>query len=102
MVSPIYRDNIYVGHFENWPPHEAVFSFFGDNKDMFLLAKNVEYVDATLGVGDCLYVPAYFYVETKSLSKGLQAGSVGKGISIILNHKFESHSHLVDMVMDGI
>jgi len=28
VVSPIFRDNLYVGHFENWPPHEAPFSFF--------------------------------------------------------------------------
>ena len=32
IVSPIFRDNIYVGHFENWPKHEAVFSFFGEDK----------------------------------------------------------------------
>ena len=43
-----------------------------------------------------MYVPAYFYVESKTLSKD------GKGVSIIVNHQYESHSAMVDMVMDGI
>ena len=100
VVSPIFRDNLYVGHFENWPPHEATFSFFGERKDSLYLASNAKYLDATLEKGDCLYVPAYFYVETKTLSKG--NGIEGLGVSIIVNHQYASHSQLVDMVMDGI
>lgn len=96
IVSPIFRDNLYVGHFENWPPHEATYSLFGDRKKELLLSSNVKYFDATLEKGDCLYVPAYFYAESKTLSKD------GKGISIIINHQYTSHSKLVDMVMDGI
>jgi len=99
-VSPIFRDNLYVGHFENWPPHEATFSFFSDRKDTLYLADKAVYLDAILNKGDCLYVPAYFYTESKTLSEG--KGEVGKGISIIINTQYASHSMLVDMVMDGI
>ena len=49
-------------------------------KDKFPLAKQARYIEATLEAGDCMYVPAYYYVETKTLTKQ------GKGISIIINH----------------
>ena len=96
LVSPIFRDNIMVGHFENWPPNESPFSFFGERKNKFPLAKTARFIEATLEAGDCMYVPAYFYVETKTKSKQ------GKGISIIMNHQYESHSRIVDMIMTGI
>lgn len=61
-----------------------------------VLAKNVHYINATLEAGDCIYVPAYYYIESKTLS------NEGKGPSLILAQQYESHSKLVDMVLDGI
>ena len=69
-----------VGQFEGFPKNESPFSFFGQRKDKFPLAKQARYIEATLEAGDCMYVPAYYYVETKTLTKQ------GKGISIIINH----------------
>jgi hypothetical protein len=48
IISPIFRDNLYVGHFENWPAHEAPFSFFSDKKDEFSLTKEAKFVDSIL------------------------------------------------------
>ena len=100
IVSPIFRDNMFVGHFENWPPHEATYSLFNDRRNELVIAKGLKAFDAYLRAGDCLYVPAYFYAESKTLTKA--NGEDGRGMSIIINHQYNSHSKLVDMVMDGI
>lgn len=50
-----------------------------------------------------MYVPAYFYIQSKTLGDDhyeLSEGRVGE--SILISHWYQSHSALVDMVFDGI
>jgi hypothetical protein len=56
--------------------------------------------NATLEAGDCLFVPPYYYMESKTLTES--KGEVGRGMSIILQTKHQSHSALVNMILDGV
>ena len=71
LVSPIYRQNIYVGAFEELKKDETPLDFFDVNYKAYPFAKDVVFLDATLYPGDCLYVPAFFYYQSKTL------GSIG-------------------------
>jgi hypothetical protein len=61
-VSPIYRQNIYVGLFDNLKPDETPVDFFDPDFENFPFAKKVKFVEAILDTGDCMYVPAYYYL----------------------------------------
>lgn len=67
MVSPIYRQNIFVGNIEDMQPDESPLDFFDENHLEFGTTKNVQFLQADLEAGDCLYVPAYFYIQSKTL-----------------------------------
>jgi len=64
IVSPIYRQNIYVGAFEIVPPHQSPLNFFDVDYDKYKMAKNVKFIDFTLETGDCAYIPAFFYAQS--------------------------------------
>lgn len=67
LVSPIFRKNIYVGEFEALGPDESPVDFFEPEFRKFPFAQNVNFIEVTLQAGDCMYVPAYFYVQSQSL-----------------------------------
>ena len=66
LVSPIYKQNIYDGVFERYGPGESPLNFFDINEEKFGLATEVNYVNMTLTAGDCGYVPAYWYYQSRS------------------------------------
>ena len=43
-----------------------------------------------------MYIPAYYYVQTMTVSKE------AKGESIIITKEYASHSGFVDLIMEGI
>ena len=96
MVSPIYKKNIYVGVFESFWPDDSPVDFFRVNHDKYPLAKTVNFLDTTLEAGDCLYVPAYFYVQSKTVGEGIHDES------ILLIEQYESHSKMIDLYMKGL
>lgn len=69
LVSPIYRQNIYVGMFENYKDHEVPVDFFKVDLEKYPFAKYVSFIDVELKTGDCLYVPAFFYVQSQTLAE---------------------------------
>ena len=62
MVSPIYRPNIFVGAMEGIPSNECPLNFFNLDHWKFADPAQVNFLDAFLEAGDCLYVPAYYYI----------------------------------------
>lgn len=62
MVSPIYRENIYVGLYEQLDQDETPVDFFNLRFDLFPMAQAARFLDVTLKEGDCMYVPAYYYI----------------------------------------
>lgn len=98
MVSPIYKQNIYVGAFENLAPHEVPIDFFDPNiHAMFPFVVDVDFVDAVLGPGDCMYVPAYYYIQSQS-----RMHDDGTTNALIYTQQYQSHSRIVDMIFEGV
>ena len=104
-MSPIYRQNIYVGAFEELKPDQTPVDFFYLDTDRFPFIADVPFLEATLTPGDCIYVPAFFYVWSRSLgatglySSGDPVLQKAENESIILTWQFAAHSHLVDMLL---
>ena len=78
MVSPIFRKNIYVGQLEHLEKDQSPMDFFNPDYEKFPYAKQFEFVEIELEAGDCLYIPAYFYVQSKTTADDVPAGQ-GRG-----------------------
>jgi hypothetical protein len=95
LVSPIYRQNIYVGRFENMRQDTSPIDFFQPNFKKFPFAEQARFLDVVVSAGDCLYVPAYFYVQSETVS--------GEGQeSILVTKQYSPHSQFVDMIFDAL
>lgn len=66
LASPIFRKNIYVGQLEHLEHDECPMDFFNPDYDKFPYAKQFKFVETELEAGDCLYIPAYYYVQSKT------------------------------------
>lgn len=64
LVSPIYRQNIYVGHFEKYLKHDTPMDFFNPDFDKYPDAEDVNFLSVTLEAGDCIYAPAFYYIQS--------------------------------------
>lgn len=93
LVSPIFRKNIYVNSMDYMRQGETPIDFFDVDYKRFPLATKVNFISVTLSAGDCLYVPAYFYLQSKTLAASE---------TILLTEQYESHSQFVDLLMDGL
>lgn len=69
MVSPIFRKNIYVGEFEALQQDESPVDFFNPDYTRFPFTKHVTFIETILSNGDCMYVPAYYYVQSRTLGE---------------------------------
>lgn len=54
--------------------------------------------------GDCLYIPAYFYVQSKTTADLEQMDNLKSkvGESIMITWQFDSHSAIVDVMLDAL
>lgn len=62
MASPIYKKNLYINVFEEHHHEETPIDFFYPKDKKYPLVKDVNWLNATLYPGDCMYVPAYYYI----------------------------------------
>jgi len=96
MASPIFRKHIYVNCFDHYPKGQSPLDFFNVDHAEFPLASQFEFIEVTLRAGDCMYVPAYFYIQSET--KGEGAG----GETIMIAEQYQSHSKFVDVLMDAL
>lgn len=95
IVSPIFRKNIYVGAY----PHlrqECPLDFFNFDANKYAFTKQAKFIDVILNAGDCMYVPAFYYIQSKTLTKE------GTQESIIFTQEYAPHSQMLDMIFDGL
>ena len=64
LVSPIFRKNIYAGVNEEYDKNYTPINFFNLDKKQYPLVELARIINATLNAGDCLYVPAYYYIQS--------------------------------------
>ena len=62
MASPIFRKNLYVGVFERFDNQNSPLDFFNIDTKLYPYATSVKFIDAELNAGDCVYVPAFYYI----------------------------------------
>lgn len=61
IVSPIFRKNIYVGDVSVLKG-ESPLNFFDFDSDKYVFTKQAKFIDVILNAGDCMYIPAYYYI----------------------------------------
>ena len=96
LASPIFRKNIYAGVFEKLSPDVSPIDFFNIDYDHFPFAKQFKLLEVTLEPGDCLYTPAYYYIQSKT------NGEDGSTEAIMITQSYESHSAFVDLMLDAL
>ena len=69
IVSPIFRKNLYVNAADNIMQGETPLDFLNVNYTEYPLARQVNFIKVELEAGDCMYVPAYFYLQSKTLTE---------------------------------
>ena len=96
IVSPIFRKNLYVGVLEKYALDESPLSFISVDYKRFPFAKMADFVDATLNAGDCMYVPAYYYVQSKT------SYMEDSKESIVIIQEYDPHSQFVNLMFDAL
>ena len=75
LVSGVFKQNLYSGVYQDLKPSDLPvdMNLFDIAGDMYPLTKEIldeGYVlTATLNTGDCLYVPAFYYSQSRTLSE---------------------------------
>jgi hypothetical protein len=93
MVSPIYKQNIYSGVFEELAPEETPLNFFTNvNTTQYPLFERAKVLGVNANKGACIFVPAFYWLQTKTTSKE----------STLLTFEYESHSELVSLLFQAI
>mmetsp|Transcript_9315 Transcript_9315/g.14089 ORF Transcript_9315/g.14089 Transcript_9315/m.14089 type:complete len:125 (-) Transcript_9315:43-417(-) len=80
-------------------PESTPIDFFEPNERLYPFTKTVSFINATLEAGDCMYVPAFYYVQSRTLEA---EGVDGEPETIMINQKFAAHSQLVDIIMHAL
>lgn len=62
MVSPIFREQIYAGVDERLIETNCPVDFFNILYEIYPFAKQARVITATLEAGDCIYIPAYYFI----------------------------------------
>ena len=96
IVSPIFRQNIYSGVYDDLHPSEIPedLSFFDIQEDKYPLMAEVEehILKAELGKGDCIYVPGLHWVQSRTQSEE----------AMLITFTYESSSKYVSLLFTAI
>ena len=66
MLSPVFKQNLYSGVYDDLLPSEVPedIDLYSPNTSKYpLLAEAEDYIKtATVNKGDCLYIPSYYFI----------------------------------------
>lgn len=68
IASPVFTQSMYVGVVDSLRDFDSPLDFFRIEKEKYPLSLQVGFVNAILEAGDCLYVPAFYYIQSKTLT----------------------------------
>ena len=68
LVSPVFKQNIYSGVIEELQPNETPIDFFDAKVDTnkYPLYAEAKVLSVTLKPGQCLFAPAFYFVQSQS------------------------------------
>ena len=95
-MSPIFRKDIYVGVFGHLPKYDSPLDFFDPDYNRFPQAMKNIFIPAVLEAGDCIYVPAYYYVQSRTLPVNGRSSD-----TIMITQEYAPHSRFVDLMLDA-
>lgn len=96
LVSPVFKQNIYSGVLDELDPRQSPIDFFqAVNTTRFPLFSEVKLLTAELKAGQCLFIPAFYWVQTKTTSEAPE-------MTIIMNFEYASHSELMSLLFEAI
>ena len=97
LVSPVFNQNMYSAVREELKPGVSPIDLFFHNVTMniatFPLLAQAVIHEATIGPGECIFIPAWWWVQSKTVSEE----SV-----LILDIDFESHSAMYEVFNKGL
>lgn len=88
--------------FDEHHHEETPIDFFDPRPDKYPLVKQINWGKATLFPGDCMYVPAYFYVQSRTVGSKVALKRPMDEETIMIVEQFESHSKFIDLIMRGL
>ena len=62
VASPVFTQSMYVGVVDKLKANLSPIDFFNINREKYPLSLHIGFVDAVLEAGDCMYVPAFYFV----------------------------------------
>lgn len=77
---------------EELSPAESPLDFFNPDYKEYSLAYDANMLTATAEKGGCLYVPAFYWMQSRTLSRE----------STLMNFEYESHSELTNLLFEAI
>ena len=97
LVSPIFKQNMYSGSRVELKPHMSPIDLFHAEEDAnletFPLLLETQLHHYELEVGQCIFIPAYWWVQHHTL---------GETDALIVDFEFEPHSELFRVINDGL
>ncbi len=92
----MYKQNIYSGVLEELQPNESPIDFFSSDIDTskFPLFVEAKVLGVTLAAGQCLFVPAFYWIQSST--------KTGNEHTILVNFQFETHSELLNLLFQAI
>ena len=93
VVSPIYKQNIYTGVFDEYGFDSSPVDLFNPDYDMFPLMKHSNILETTVEAGDCIFVPAQYWYQSQTK---------GEKKTIMINYGFQPHSELFNIFFNGV
>lgn len=95
LVSPVFKQNMYSGVREELKSTQSPVNLFYDPLDELLgafpLLEVAQVFQTTVTAGDCLFVPAWWWVQS----------STEKEETMMLEMEFEVHSQFYDLINSG-
>ena len=93
FASPIFRKHLYVGSYPHLKRDESPLDFFHLSEKDYPTAREVTFITVKLAAGDCMFVPAFYYIQSKT--------EYGEE-SIIITEEYQPHSKLMEIVLDAM
>lgn len=99
LVAPYFKRNMYSGVREELKPNVSPVDLFHEdvheNLSVFPLLRQIQLHEVVLTEGQCLYIPAWWWSQSKTISDD------GKN-TLMIDFEYAAHSELYDQLNQGI
>lgn len=80
---------------EELDPLDTPVDFFDPNYKLYPFAKDVNFLHAKLKAGDCIYVPAYFYIQSRTLGLAEDYGKDKRAMQVRTRRDYDDNESII-------